>query len=351
MGTNSIAGAFSSVKATATKFSEMVVKTKQPSDYDQVRVSTPLLDEHSATMSDAASSAHLSAIQQNSTVSFNDLSQWLISGHTDADAEPTAEKAQAHEDSYPCRQEIYQKFTSHHLNTNLKTNNEVKLQNFSNKQLRNGLNQLGDKISSNESKTLAEFINSTGVETTGSDGLCVLKFLGVHVAADINPSDKYGGNIATQSAGKGDMETLRKLYDSGIDLNQSNPIGLSPATFAATDKSALGAFSELTQLGVDLNQSDSRGLTPATTATQFKNPEGLRELVNLGADLNQSDDLGHTPATIAAKKGDSKTLSVLHELGADLSQADDTGRTPAQIATDKNNSKVLKLLQQLGVLY
>ena len=117
-----------------------------------------------------------------------------------------------------------------------------------------------------------------------------------------------GGNAHLLHAAKeDDIQTLKKLFEEGEDVNASNVIGQTALHIAAL----------------------------------WGNVDTLEFLLLSGADMDAQNQNGQTPLHFASAKGMFKCVQLLLGAGADPTLTTSGGRTPAD---DAANDRVLALL-------
>jgi hypothetical protein len=89
----------------------------------------------------------------------------------------------------------------------------------------------------------------------------------------------------------------------------------------------------------DINAKDIRGATPLVLATT---DEAAGALIDAGADVNLADRYGRTPPHRAAEAGWSQVVEWLAQKGADVQAKDELGRTPLHYASNKATFDALR---------
>jgi ankyrin repeat protein len=146
-------------------------------------------------------------------------------------------------------------------------------------------------------------------------------------------------NAAIYSA---DLESVRVLLESGIDLNSSPPI-LEMAISTNTPAN-LEIIQELIRHGADVNAADGK-FTPMLMATIRKRPDILAELQKHGA-----SDAGVKEYLMAeaSARGDLQEINRLFVAGAPINGEEQWGRTPLMAAIEKGQEAAVDQLIQLG---
>ena len=155
-----------------------------------------------------------------------------------------------------------------------------------------------------------------------------------------------------QAAAKGDLETVRKLVEGGIDLNKtSRPKGGLTALNLAVRNMDSDMVNFLLAKGADVNFRGSPGArqeTPLFLAVSLGSEIMTRLLMEEGADLESKDRNARTPLSWAAEKGQEALVRLLLEKGADPTSKDKSGRTALSWAAEMGHEALVSLLLEKG---
>jgi hypothetical protein len=145
-----------------------------------------------------------------------------------------------------------------------------------------------------------------------------------------------------------DAFVLRMMDDGGGNSNSDN----SPLLFDAIAKGELDNVKKLIESGVDLNPQDIYSKqTPIFDAIRNGNIEIVKALIIGGADLNHADLVGETPIFAAIRQGSEEIKDKLILGGADLNHKSNNGKTPLDIIPlDSEKVKLTEIvkLKELG---
>lgn len=165
---------------------------------------------------------------------------------------------------------------------------------------------------------------------------------------DINSTDGNGLTLAYTAAFTGNKDTLQYLAGAKADLMQACLAGFTP-TFVAAFRGHSDVLAILVGEGVDMNTADSRRWTPTFAAAQQGHPRAVQILAAAGADVNLTTTKGFSPLFTASFHGHDETVRVLAQLKADLnSTTADCGFTPVFAAVQEGFPTVVKTLLEAG---
>lgn len=120
---------------------------------------------------------------------------------------------------------------------------------------------------------------------------------------------------------KGDLEQVRTVLASGIDLNSRE--GTPPLIFAIQNKQITIA-EELIKNGAHVDVRSEDGKTPLAHAAELDLAALISPLLKAGADVNERDGMGRTPLMLAAASGELSAVQILIAQGALASLTDET---------------------------
>lgn len=132
----------------------------------------------------------------------------------------------------------------------------------------------------------------------------------------------------------GDLDTIRRLLDAGIDPNLCDPdSGSTPLHAAAATRDGLAVVQLLVARGAALDLQDDRGETPLSVAARLQGThEIVRALLAAGAAPDLPDDDARTPLMHAAIAGRAKAVAALLDAGAEPDLRDARGITALMYA-------------------
>jgi len=154
-----------------------------------------------------------------------------------------------------------------------------------------------------------------------------------------------------QACGKGELDEVNRILDSGVSPNSANKIGYTPLMSAASSY-RVEVLKLLLARGADPNARASDGLSAlhcavgSTPSQPAQQAECVKLLLNSGGLPNVSDDTGLTPLMDAAWFGCHDATEVLLANKADASLIDKKGRTARDLAVAKNRIEILRLLDK-----
>ncbi|EAX87406.1 ankyrin repeat protein, putative [Trichomonas vaginalis G3] len=150
-------------------------------------------------------------------------------------------------------------------------------------------------------------------------------------------------------AAKDDVFNLKKLINSGADINRTNENNETALHFAVV-KGNVKATRLLISCGANLNiQTAVFGETPLHLAVQQNNRELINLLLDAGADPNVKNCDDEGPIFTAIRWGNPDIISLLADRGCILNDVNKFGQTPYGVATHFQSRKSTSALVSCGV--
>lgn len=144
---------------------------------------------------------------------------------------------------------------------------------------------------------------------------------------DVNAMNRFGATPLALASQGGHVPTIQRLLDSGADPNLASPTGETPLMVAART-GVVDSVRLLLAHGADPRARESwMGQTALMWAAAERHADVVAPLVAGGADVNGRSDAGFTPLMFAARLGHIGTVDALLDAGADVHQTlpDGTG--------------------------
>lgn len=114
------------------------------------------------------------------------------------------------------------------------------------------------------------------------------------------------------------IDTVKKLIDAGVDVNERLSDGRLPLVTAAR-YGWVEIIGLLIDAGADLDKSElGNDETALFWAARYKRLPALKLLIASGADLNVKNVSGNTPLMVASAGKDSEIVKTLVDAGADI---------------------------------
>mmetsp|Transcript_22387 Transcript_22387/g.53644 ORF Transcript_22387/g.53644 Transcript_22387/m.53644 type:complete len:205 (+) Transcript_22387:189-803(+) len=140
------------------------------------------------------------------------------------------------------------------------------------------------------------------------------------------------------------MEAVRRLVESGHDIDEADAVGMSVMHFAVRQGNVT-VVKELVRLGARVHKmTKSYGNTPLHWAAAFGKIDMIAQLLDAGADANALSNKGETPAHSAAGAGQGEALAALIQAGADVNMKSKTGAMPLHQACAQGSLEAVKVL-------
>jgi ankyrin len=150
-----------------------------------------------------------------------------------------------------------------------------------------------------------------------------------------------------EAAKKTDVETIRRLVQSKIDVNVAEPDGTT-ALHWASYRDDLTIAQLLIRAGANVNAANDLGATPIWTASVNGSTAMVQLLLEAGANPNASLLLGETVVMAAARSGNSKIVDQLLARGANADARAARGQTALMWAVAQKHPSVVKVLLAHG---
>lgn len=242
-----------------------------------------------------------------------------------------------------------------HITTNGLSHSELRFENsdFGKKAEVRGFKTLRDYSENYVDFTFgihAYFGEVSGIILTGASPSSIYptpeisKFLNSIQRKDITPSSRTQSPSSNKNVDfltateKGDLNELRKILDSGIDIHTIDENGNTALHIAAT-RDYYEICKLLIENGADVNY---RGLYNGVALADAA-ARGYTNIVELlienNADVNAQGTYGASPLSLAVSLGQYQTSKILLENGADPDLPDIMGDTPRSLAEEKADNK------------
>jgi ankyrin repeat protein len=125
-----------------------------------------------------------------------------------------------------------------------------------------------------------------------------------------------------------------------VEEEQMPELGL----IEAAEKGDLATLKRLIETGVDLNQQDERGRTAAVAATHARQTEAVRLLIEAGADINLRDQRSDNVLLYAGAEGILPIVELAVEAGADTSLRNRYGGIAIIPAAERGHVEIVEFL-------
>lgn len=171
-------------------------------------------------------------------------------------------------------------------------------------------------------------------------------------AGEANPN-KRDNNYVTPlmtAARSGTIEAVKKLLDSGAELESGDDGDRTPLMYAAS-ASNREMLNLLLLRGANIDAKDKDGLTPLMYAVIYEQGANAKLLIQKGANIFDTDKAGENVLHIAAKNYTQASLNMsdlLMDYGAQPNIQDEKGNTPLMIAVQNEDVKLVNCLLARG---
>ena len=150
-------------------------------------------------------------------------------------------------------------------------------------------------------------------------------------------------HIASE-AGNADVQIALIVAGADPDLIEHDATTLHPAIIEGN----VGMVRRLVESGMDLEARNSACRTPLQVAAAADSAVMVNMLIESGADIFSRDNGGRKSLHIAAEAGNADVVALLIEAGIDPDASDDGGHTPLFGATNSGNADVVRVLLDAG---
>jgi len=142
----------------------------------------------------------------------------------------------------------------------------------------------------------------------------------------------------------GETEIVKKLLESGVDVNEKNEEG-ETALHIASLVNNVEIVKLLLESGADVNVKNTLGQTALHVASSPNNVEVIKLLLEFGANPNvKTKKGGATPLHYASIFGKLEVVKLLIASGADIHTKTYSGKTAKDIAIEKGYQDIVEIL-------
>jgi ankyrin repeat protein len=162
------------------------------------------------------------------------------------------------------------------------------------------------------------------------------------------------GSVAAESAApladaaeRGDGRAVRRLLDSGADVDAPQPDGMT-ALHWAVERGDVSSVGRLLDAGADPKRANVFGGAPLATACVAGSADIVERLLDAGADPNTIQRGGETALMLAARTGRVEPVRALLERGAVVDARERRGQTSLMWAAAEGHAEVVRALLEAG---
>jgi ankyrin repeat protein len=140
------------------------------------------------------------------------------------------------------------------------------------------------------------------------------------------------------------IDEVKKLIQSGEDLNDENDSGESVLAYAIRSHCDFSLLMFLVENGADIYDHDNEGVSIFDMAITYNNLEMVHYFLSKDIDVNETiRRSGFTPLMCAACYGRNEIAKILLDKGADKEATDFKGFSAIDFARKMNKKSILKL--------
>lgn len=193
----------------------------------------------------------------------------------------------------------------------------------------------------------ATHIGTTVLIRAASAGHVDIVKLLISRGADPTKANWYGSALHC-AAEAGQCESIRILFDSGMNIDLRDDFGRTPLHCASSQRHAL-AIELLLDMGADPNARDHEERMLIHDAALERDGRILRRLLgDVRIDISATTARGDTALHYGAMGGHANNVRMLIDAGAKIEARDDEGNTPLHLAALWGKKGVVRLLLEKG---
>jgi ankyrin repeat protein len=141
----------------------------------------------------------------------------------------------------------------------------------------------------------------------------------------------------------GNVNELRELLKSNIDLNIENEEGTTPLCIVSKCRPDLVKW--FLERGANPNFVGKDQISPLHWAVEYDNEEIIKLLLSYGAKVDLVDSFKEIPLHWACWTGHLKSAMLLIEAGSNIMQKNHINRTPYDLVIQQHHEELLKYLE------
>lgn len=167
------------------------------------------------------------------------------------------------------------------------------------------------------------------------------------VAVRFQDADYSATKALAKASGRGQLETVRKMLDQGVDVNSTTKYDNTPLM-----RSSFRGYADVTRLllerGANVNSENASGNTALIVAASAGQSEVVGILLDCDADVNKRNIDGNSALMAAVEQNDIEMVQRLLEKGADADCRNNNDDTPLMRACEKSFIAAAALLLSRG---
>ncbi|TQV68128.1 ankyrin repeat domain-containing protein [Exilibacterium tricleocarpae] len=151
-----------------------------------------------------------------------------------------------------------------------------------------------------------------------------------------------------KAAREGDLRTIERALELGVDVNTKDELQRSPLLLAARHTGSVDLVRHLQARGGEIDSADAGGRTPLSHAAANGSLALIKYLAAAGVRIDHPDKRGRTPLHYAATNNHPDTAAALIAAGADVNARDKFLDTPLMSVCARGQTDMIKLLLDRG---
>ena len=160
---------------------------------------------------------------------------------------------------------------------------------------------------------------------------------------DVNSVDKYGYNLLMTALSVDKFEMASFLIDKGADVNQESKLESKPLEFAIQSKN-VAIVQKLVEYDANIHEQWPDGMYPIVLAAIYSS-EIVKYFIEKGVDVNVVNHQGDGALYFGVRSNTLLTVKLLVENGANINKQNEFGTAPIHCAS---NYEIMKYLISKG---
>ncbi|KAG4098229.1 ankyrin [Neocallimastix lanati (nom. inval.)] len=163
----------------------------------------------------------------------------------------------------------------------------------------------------------------------------------------INVKDYNGWNALMTASYRGQLDTVKALYEKGESIHEKDANGFSSLMLACLN-GCKNVVNFLLEQDIDVNDTNQAGSTALMVVSQNGQKEIAKALLDHGASIDVKDKQGCSALIYATTVKQSGMVNLLLQHGANINIQNKKGDSPIIIACNNGSKELIRLLAYYG---